>query len=90
MNTETTNTVTQEQIDEIISKSLATVSTEFNKCTVVTVQLPNGFVLVEHSACVDPKNYDEKMGFEICVKRIKDRLWELEGYRLQCELANKT
>ena len=85
-------TVTPERIEEIMNHSKLTVTTMFDKCTVVTCKLPNGFVIVESSACVSPENYDEKIGVEICINRIKDKVWELEGYRLQEELYqnNKT
>ena len=78
--------VTVEQIQEIMNHSTVTVQTLHGKCTIVTCKLPNGFVIVESSACVDPANYDEKMGTEICINRIKDKVWELEGYRLQANL----
>lgn len=80
------NTVTEEHIEEIMSHSKVTVQTLFDKCTVVACQLPSGFVIVESSACVDPANYDVDMGTEICMKRIVDKVWELEGYRLQADL----
>lgn len=80
------NTVTKDHIEEIMNHSKVTVQTVFDKCTVVTCQLPNGFVIVESSACVDPANYDEDMGVEICMQRIVDKVWELEGYRLQADL----
>lgn len=83
----TKNTVTQEQIDNLIREAQVNVKTMFGKCTVVAVQLKNGFVLVESSSCVDPMNYDEAMGMSICMERIKNRLWELEGYKLQNELG---
>ena len=54
------------------------------------MQLPNGFVLTESSACVDPANYDEKLGYEICIKKLTERVWELEGYLLQNELHKKS
>ena len=76
-------TVTKEQIDNLMSKADITVRTEYNKATLVSVQLENGFVLTECSACVDPKNYDENTGTEICLRKIEDKLWELEGYVLQ-------
>lgn len=76
-------TVTNEMIEHIMNDSKITVQTVFDKCTIVSCQLPNGFVIVESSACVDPNNYDEKMGTEICMKKITDKVWELEGYRLQ-------
>lgn len=78
----TKNTVTAKQISDMISDSEVHVSTIFDKVTVVSVKLPNGFVIVESSACVDPANYSEEMGREICMKRIANKLWELEGYLL--------
>lgn len=83
------NTVTQQQVMDIFTSSKFEVTTIFNKCTVVTCQLPNGFIIVESSACVDPENYDEKLGYEICRERIINKIWELEGYKLQSELAGK-
>lgn len=77
------NTVTQEQIDALIANAKVEVQTILGKCTTVTVQLENGFILTESSACVDPANYCEVTGKEICLNRIKNKLWELEGYCLQ-------
>lgn len=80
------NTVTIEQVNEIMGRAEYDVSTKFDKCTVVSVQLPNGFVITESSGAVDKENYCEKIGFEICVERIRNKVWELEGYKLQNEL----
>lgn len=80
------NTVTQEQIDALIAGAKIERRTVFAKCTIVSVHLENGFVLTESSACVDPANFDPKIGEEICMERIKDKLWELEGYALQKKL----
>ena len=52
-------------------------------CCVLTLQ--NGFEVVGTSACVDPANYDEAVGAECARKRAMDKVWELEGYRLQCK-----
>lgn len=82
----TSVSVTSEHIEDIMNRSKVSVHTAFDKCTIVVCQLPNGFVITESSACVDPKNYDEKLGVEICMKRIVDKVWELEGYKLQSEL----
>lgn len=82
------NTVTQEQIDKLIQNADVDVRTVFDKCTLVTVKLENGFVITESSSCVDPKNYNENVGKEICIERIKNKLWELEGYKLQCSLSS--
>ena len=79
-------TVTEEMIDSLLENSAFDIKTIFNKCTIVSCKLPNGFVIVESSACVSPENYDEKVGVNICLEKIKSKLWELEGYRLQNEL----
>lgn len=76
------NTVTQEQIKELLDKSEITVETVYDKVTIVSCKLPNGFVITESSGAVDKSNYDESIGKEICMKRIEDKLWELEGYAL--------
>ena len=80
------NTVTQEQIDALLANAQVETVTAAGKCTIVVVALQNGFVLVESSACVDPANYDIEIGHNICMKKIKDKLWELEGYALQKKL----
>ena len=75
--------VTKDQIDGLLNSADVEVRTVFDKCTVVIARLRNGFILVESSACVDPANYDPELGKKLCLKRIEDRLWELEGYALQ-------
>ena len=76
-------TVTQAMVDYILDNSDIDVATVFDKCTVVACRLPNGFVIVESSACVDPDNYNKELGKKICMKKIEDKVWELEGYLLQ-------
>ena len=82
-----TNTVTNEQIENLFEQSEKKIETYWNKCTVMTIQLPNGFTIVEHSACVDPTNYDAAIGVEICERKIKAQLWAFEGYRFQSKLG---
>ena len=53
------------------------------KTTVVRAVLKNGFVIVESSSCVSAENYDEKLGEEICMERIRNKVWELLGFLLQ-------
>ncbi|OUB10956.1 hypothetical protein BK708_30095 [Bacillus thuringiensis serovar yunnanensis] len=81
------NKIIQEDINSILDKTHWTVEEFHGKCTVVVAKLPNGFILTESSACVDPTNYDVNIGIECCKERIIDKIWHLEGYRLQCELA---
>lgn len=54
-----------------------------DRTTVVRCVLRNGFEIVESSSCVDPKNYSEEMGRDICIGKIKDKIWELLGFLLQ-------
>lgn len=86
----TRNTVTKDQIDKIVAATEFKTQTVYDKTTLVSAKLPNGFVIVESSSCVDPANYDEKLGAAICRERIINKIWELEGYKLQDELYRKS
>lgn len=43
---------------------------------------PTGFVEYETSSCVDPKNYSETTGAEICAGRLDQSLWNRLGFML--------
>ena len=73
--------ISQEMVDNFIKEVHTTTLGE--KTTVVRVVLVNGFEIVEASACVDPENYSEKIGAEICLEHIKNKIWELLGFLLQ-------
>ena len=60
--------------------------TKKEKITIVVATLANGFTIVESSACVDPANYDEKLGEKICKERIKEQVWNHLGFLLQTAL----
>ncbi|WP_416730295.1 Gp49 family protein [Fictibacillus sp. JL2B1089] len=78
------NKVTAEQIEGIMQASEFEVFHRvFDKQCLVVAKLPNGFTVVGESACVDPDNYVEEIGEKIAKDRIKNRIWELEGYALQ-------
>lgn len=84
------NTVTQEQVDSAITeKNIQTIELVGKKHTLVAVKLANGFTIIETTTCVDPANYSEEIGAEICLKKIKDKIWMLEGYALQTKLAQE-
>lgn len=79
-----TNSVTKEQIDEIMNEAEYEVFHRiFDKQCIVVAKIYNGFTIVGESACVEPSNYVESIGIEIAKKRIEEKLWELEGYKLQ-------
>ena len=73
--------ISQEMVDDFILETWT--QTLGDKCTVVRAMLRNGFEIVESSACVSPENYDENLGREICLKKIKDKVWGLLGFLLQ-------
>ena len=84
------NTVTQDQVDNAIVKTeVITVELVGKKHTLVAVSLKNGFTCVETATCVDPDNYSEEIGAEICLAKIKDKIWMLEGYNLQTALSKQ-
>lgn len=80
----TTNTITKEQVDDLLARAEYSDTKMGTKTTVVCCKLPNGWEMIESSGCVDPANYDHTLGVEICKRRLVDRVWMLEGYRLQC------
>ena len=45
--------------------------------------LRNGFEIIETSACVDPRGHRHNKKEEICMKKIKDKIWYLLGFLLQ-------
>jgi len=75
--------VSRETIDGLLDASTFSVSKVGAKTCVMVCTLPCGFEITATSACVNPEDYDEAIGVEICKKRIADKLWELEGYRKQ-------
>ena len=75
------NTITQTNVDRFIKET--EILTLGDKTTVVKATLANDFVIVESSSCVDPANYDEALGADICLGRIKSLVWNLLGFLLQ-------
>ena len=76
--------VTQKEVDDNMKDVLVRTVEEFGKpCTYVTVRMKNGFTLRESTTCVDPANYSEEIGKEICLKHIEDKRGFLLGYALQ-------
>ena len=81
--------ITPKHIAEILSKSKIVVKTIYDRITIVTCKLPNGYVLVESSGALSKENYSEDLGYKSCMTKIIDKLWMLEGYVLANKLHNK-
>ena len=81
------NTITPEQVKENMQDVIVRTLVDFEKpTTYVTIRMKNGFTLRESATCVDPENYNEEIGKEICLKKLEDKVWLLLGYQLQEEL----
>lgn len=77
-------TITAEQVQRNMKDVLVRTEIEFDKpVTYVTVRMENGFTLRESTTCVDPANYNEEIGKQICLKKIEDKVWFLLGFLLQ-------
>jgi len=73
--------ISKAMVDNFIAET--EVITMGEKTTVVRAVLINGFEIIEASSCVSVENYDEKLGAEICLGRIKNKIWQLLGFLLQ-------
>lgn len=81
------NTVTIEQVKANMHDVKCTTITLFDKpCTYVEVRMKNGFTVRHTTTCVDPANYSEEIGKEICLEHIEDEIWKLLGFELSCRL----
>ena len=54
------------------------------KTVVCLLTLKNGFEIVGVAACVDPGNFDMEIGMKFSREDAINKIWQLEGYRLQC------
>lgn len=91
MPNETENPMTTwDYVKAIIENSKITVQTVFDKCTVVSCKLPNGFVIVESYVFANHETYDEETGISICIDKIEDKVWELENYKIQDRLYEES
>jgi len=78
------NSVCQDDVDKFI-KSVSSIK-QGEKTTVTTVTLVNGFEIIEASSSADKCNFDMKLGEEICLGKIKDKIWYLLGFLLNSGL----
>ena len=84
------NTVTIEEVKANMQDVFVTTLKPFDKpVTFVEVRMLNGFTVRESATCVDPANYDEEIGKQVCLKRIEDKIWMLLGYEKQYEVSAK-
>jgi len=80
--------VTKDHIDELMEKVEFKTSVVEGTTTTLAVAMLDGFTLaIEKTACVDPKNFNAELGAKYAtiaaVDSARDKLWELEGWRLK-------
>lgn len=80
-------TVTQEQIDALLDASETQEHVFWGKELVISYKLPSGFTVLGRGACVDPANFDIEIGRKVAREMAANKLWELEGYKLQLLMA---
>lgn len=51
--------------------------------TICCLTLLNGYNVVGYAACVDPVDFDEKLGREVAYEHARNKIWALEGYRMK-------
>lgn len=74
--------ITQDMIERFMGNKIRVKRLD-PKTTLVGIEMVNGFKQYETSSCVDPLNYDETIGKDICLKRIADTTWLCLGFVLQ-------
>ena len=93
MNEKTTGPrVTEEDIDLAIAlaKDIQYHRFPHTTLTVCCVTLSNGFCVTGQSAAVSLVNFDIDIGMSIALDEVKNKLWELLGFRLKQALFEFT
>lgn len=72
--------VEDKEVEYLINNAEYNTVSFYGRCTVVICKLPNDFIIVESSTCVNEEDYDEEIGVENCCRRIIDKVYELVGY----------
>lgn len=57
--------------------------------TICAITLKNGFTVIGESACIDPDNFNHSIGEQVAYNNAFEKIWQLEGYRIKSQLAEK-
>lgn len=57
--------------------------------TFCVLVLQNDFMISAASACVDPATFDAEVGRSVAFQKAKEQLWQLLGFRLKDQMAQK-
>lgn len=79
--------ITPAHIDQLLQKAqVGFWQPEGTTLTICVIQLPNGFCVTGESAAASPENFQEDIGQKLAFEKARDKVWELEGYRLKSDL----
>lgn len=82
------NKITKEQLDALIDAAVVEEHLfHGGKSMILSYQLESGFTIDGRAAVVDLNNFDIEIGRQVAREDAINQLWQLEGYRLQLELA---
>ena len=60
------------------------------RTTICELTLANGFTVRGESSCVSIENFNAELGQKIAREDAKQKIWQLEGYRLREQLFQPT
>jgi hypothetical protein len=73
-----------------VTEALNQPSMPETKClTIAVITMKNGFMVIGHSACASPENYDADIGNRLALSDAKNKMWPLMGYHLKQTLFEK-
>lgn len=59
------------------SKAEKTIHVDYDNLIIMSAKLENGYIVVEHCICMDPKEFDLTKGIEICKEKVLNKLFEI-------------
>lgn len=75
-------TLTEDEIEALIDEEDYHVFPN-TTVTVCCLTLLNGFNTIGYSACIEPVDFDARLGREIAFENARRKIWELESYRMK-------
>lgn len=74
--------ITEDHINKIYNQSEVKTFRSFDNVIIVSCKLPNGFMIIETETRINSNEYNEKICIEMCEKRIKEVIFNLDDYIL--------